>query len=146
MTHPNLDMLRRYVEATNAGDAQAALAFFAPDMVMHMGGRGRHAGTYHGPEGYLDYYTRVHQDTAGAVEILELHDILASDHHGVLLVKERFSRNGRSVESNRVVVYEIRGGLIVEIWAYDSDPYAYDELFADPAPVSGGGDSAPSAR
>jgi hypothetical protein len=135
MTHPNAAVLRRYVEAQLAGDAATSLATYADDMVMHVAGRSPHAGTYHGPDGYLDFVTRVHQDTDGAVEILDIHDILGSDDHAVLLVRERFSRNGRSVETNRVVVYELRDERIVEIWTYDSDQYAYDELFADVEPV-----------
>jgi ketosteroid isomerase-like protein len=61
--------------------------------------------------------------------------VLGSDDHAVLLVRERFSRNGRSVETERVVVYELRDEQIVGIWNYDSDQYAYDELFADVAPI-----------
>jgi ketosteroid isomerase-like protein len=135
VTHPNAALLRRYIDALLAGDAPAAVAFYADDMVMHIGGRSPHAGTYHGPEGYLDFVTRVHQDTDGGVEILDIHDVLGTDDHAVLLVRERFSRNGRSVETERVVVYELRDEQIVEIWNYDSDQYAYDELFADVAPI-----------
>ena len=129
MEHPNATVIRRYVAALLAGDAAAAMACYADDMVLHVGGRSRHAGTYAGVEAYLDFVTRVHQDTDGAVEILDVHDILGSDHHAVLLVKERFSRGDQVVETDRVVVYELRDERIVEIWNYDSDQYAYDELF-----------------
>lgn len=129
MEHPNAALIRRYVAAQMAGDAATALACYADDLVLHVRGRSRHAGTYTGIEAYLDFVTRVHQDTDGAIEIVEIHDILGSDDHAVLLVKERFSSGGRVAETDRVVVYELRDGKIAEIWNYDSDQYAYDELF-----------------
>jgi hypothetical protein len=33
------------------------------------------------------------------------------------------------LDFDRVNVYHLRGGKIVEIWSYDSDPYALDEFW-----------------
>src|SRR3712207_9204162 len=42
------------------------------------------------------------------------------------LCAERAVRGQRTLDSDRVNVYHLRGGKIVEIWSYDSDPYALE--------------------
>ena len=46
------------------------------------------------------------------------------------LCAERAVRGQRTLDSDRVNVYHLRGGKIVEIWSYDSDPYALDVFWA----------------
>jgi hypothetical protein len=70
----------------------------------------------------------------GKFENLGIDDILASDTHAASLVHWRVTRNDRTIDIDRVVVYRIEDGKIAEIWVRDWDQYAYDELFADVAP------------
>jgi hypothetical protein len=53
----------------------------------------------------------------------------AGREHAVALVKERAVRGERSLEFDRVNVYRLHGGKIVELWYYDDDPYALDEFW-----------------
>lgn len=146
MTHPNIELMRRYSETLTAGRAAEVLPYFTEDCVLHIPGRSPHAGRYEGQDAVLAYYTRVFQDTEGRFENLGVEDILASDSHAATLVHWRVTRGDRTIDIDRVVVYRIDGGRIAEIWVRDWDQYGYDELFADLAPVSDGGGSAPSAR
>jgi len=134
MTHPNIELMRRYSAALTAGKAAEVLPFFAEDLVLHIPGRSPHAGTFRGQDAVLAYYTRMFRDTDGRFETLGVDDILASDTHAASLVRWRVERNGRSVDIDRVVIYRIEDGRIAEIWVRDWDQYAYDELFADAAP------------
>ena len=140
MTHPNIELMRRYSAALTAGKAADALPFFADDLVLHIPGRSPHAGTFRGKDAVLAYYTRMFRDTEGRFQPLGVDDILASDTHAASLVRWRVERHGRTLEIDRVVIYRIVDGLIAEIWVRDWDQYAYDELFADaspePAPVA----------
>ena len=140
MTHPNIELMRRYSATLTAGKAADALPFFAEDLVLHIPGRSPHAGTFRGQDAVLAYYTRVFRDTDGRFEPLGVDDILASDTHAASLVRWRVERHGRTIEIDRVVVYRIEAGRIAEIWVRDWDQYAYDELFADvpPEPVAAG--------
>ena len=133
MTHPNIDLIRRYSAALTAGKASDALPFYADDLVLHIPGRSPHAGTFHGQDAVLAYYTRMFRDTEGRFEPLGVDDILASDTRAASLVRWRVERDGRSIEVDRVVIYRIKAGRIAEIWVRDWDQYAYDELFADTA-------------
>ena len=131
MTHPNIELMRRYSAALTAGQAADALPFFTEDCVLHIPGRSPHAGTFHGQDAVLAYYTRLFRDTEGRFENLGVDDILASDTHAASLVRWRVQRGGRTLEIDRVVVYRIVDEKIAEIWVRDCDQYAYDELFAD---------------
>ncbi len=129
--HPNIELMRRYSAALQAGQAATALPFYAEDLVVHIPGRSPHAGTFRGQDAVLAYYTRVFRDTDGRLEVLGVDDFLASDDHAATLVRWRLTRGDRSIDVDRVVVYRIVDGKIAELWVRDWDQYAYDDLFAD---------------
>ena len=141
MTHPNVDLIQRYSAALTAGKAADALPFYAEDLVLHIPGRSPHAGTFHGQDAVLAYYTRLFRDTDGRFTPLGVDDILASDSHAASLVRWKVERHGRTMEIDRVVIYRIEDGRIAEIWVRDWDQYGYDELFEDASaePVAGAG-------
>ena len=140
MTHPNIELMRRYSAALTAGKAVDALPFYAEDLVLHIPGRSPHAGTFRGQDAVLAYYTRIFRDTDGKFQPLGVDDILASDTHAASLVRWRVERDGRTLEIERVVIYRIEDERIAEIWVHDWDQYAYDELFA----TAGDGEPTPS--
>ena len=73
----SLDVMHRYVAAMRSGDRRTAYAFFAEDMVFHIPGRSRFAGTRRGREGAIDYIeSAVALAHHGEVEV-ELVDVLA---------------------------------------------------------------------
>jgi ketosteroid isomerase-like protein len=133
MTHPNIELMRRYSATLTAGQAAEVLPYFTEDCVLHIPGRSPHAGSYRGQDAVLAYYTRIFQDTEGQFENLGVDDILASDTHAASLVHWRVTRGGRTIDIDRVVVYRIVDEKIAEIWVRDWDQYAYDDLFADVA-------------
>ena len=131
MTHPNIELMRRYSDTLTKGQAAEILPFFTDDLQLHIPGRSPHAGTFRGKDAVLAYYTRIFQDTEGRFENLGIDEILASDTHAVSLVRWRVHRGGKGLDIDRVVLYRIEAGKIAEIWVRDWDQYAYDELFAD---------------
>ena len=92
--HPNIELMRRYSAALQSGKAADALDFYAKDLVIHIPGRSPHAGTFHGQDAVLGYYTRVFRDTDGHLEVLGVDDFLASDDHAVTLVRWRLTPGG----------------------------------------------------
>ena len=142
MTHPNIELMRRYSDTLTKGQAAEILPFYTDDLKLHIPGRSAHAGTFEGRDAVLAYYTRIFQDTEGRFENLGVDDIMASDTHAASLVRWRVHRGDKTLEIDRVVVYRIEGGRIAEIWVRDWDQYGYDEVFADAEPLS---DVAPTA-
>jgi ketosteroid isomerase-like protein len=64
------------------------------------------------------------------VEAIALQDLLVGSERAVALVRERAIRREQVLEFDRVNVYRLRDGQIVEIWSHDFGPYALDALWA----------------
>ena len=132
MTHPNLERLRHYASSWIMGDGAGALAFLAPEVVMHVPGRNAVSGDYHGVKGLREYAERlrVALGEGGTFAVKAFHDLLATDDHAVALVHEHASRPaaGKTIDLHRAVVYDLRDGMIAEIWIHETDQYAFDEF------------------
>jgi uncharacterized protein len=126
----NSELLRRYVEAFERKDWEAATSFWAEDVILHVQGRNPLAGDFVGKRAFLERYGRLFNELGGTMELVEVREVLIGAEHAVALVKERALRGERSLDFDRVNVYRLRGGMIVEIWSYDSDPYALDEFWS----------------
>jgi uncharacterized protein len=124
-------VMRRYVDAVSAGDWATASGFFADDIVLRIPGRSPLAGERRGRDAAIAYIdaalARTHQSE---VEV-ELIDMLASEERICLIVRERFRRPDGDVEIRRANVYRIADDQIVEIWIFEGDQYAVDELLGD---------------
>jgi ketosteroid isomerase-like protein len=64
------------------------------------------------------------------VEAVALQDLLVGSERAVALVRERAIRGEQVLEFDRVNVYRLRDGEIVEIWSSDFGSYALDALWA----------------
>lgn len=131
MTHPNENFMRKYSNAWKVGDIDTVREMYAEDLVVHISGRSPLAGVYRGKEAFFGYINKIMELTGGKVEIVEIKDILANEGRAVVLVRERLQRIGKkTLEANRVVVYQFCTGKISEVWGYEDDQYAVDEFFS----------------
>jgi hypothetical protein len=120
--------IRRYCEAWRNGDLATIVDCYHDDLVLHYFGRSPLAGEHRGKPAALAVLARVQQLTNR--RLVEIHDVLASDEHAVILARERFERDGREMELDRVLVYHVRDGKLVEGWIYDEDQRAIDEFWS----------------
>jgi ketosteroid isomerase-like protein len=123
-------MMQRYVAAWLRKDAPAALAFVADDVVLHAAGRHPLAGEFGGKQAFLDAFTKTLAALGGTVEAVAIQDLLVGPERAVALVRERATRGEQVLEFDRVNIYRLHNGQIVEIWSYDFDPYALDAFWA----------------
>ncbi|MGH6712523.1 MAG: nuclear transport factor 2 family protein [Bradyrhizobium sp.] len=63
-------------------------------------------------------------------KLLGIVDIMAGPERGALLVRERFERDGRIAEFERLLVYAVRDDLLSECWVWDQDQAAVDVYLA----------------
>ena len=124
-------VMDRYIDAVRAGDWETAFGFFADDIVLRVPGRSSLAGERRGRQAARAYIDAALAKAHGQEVEVELIDRLTSEERVALIVRERFARPDRDVEIRRANVYRIAGGRIVEIWIFEADQYAVDELFAD---------------
>ena len=70
------------------------------------------------------------EEAFGGLEI-DLHDVLASDRHVVVLSDRRARRGSRDVEMRAASIYHVRDEKIAEAWLMEWDPYAIDGFLTD---------------
>lgn len=122
--------MTRYIAAMRSGDREAGYTYFAEDVVFHIPGRSRFAGTHSGREAARDYIeSAIALAHDGEVEV-ELVDMLSSDERVALIVCERFHRPQGVVEIRRSNVYRVEGDHITEIWIFEGDQDEVDALLA----------------
>jgi ketosteroid isomerase-like protein len=127
MAHANEEIARSATEALSKRDMETFFSHQSDDIVLHFPGRGPMAGDYRGRDG-LGRLFQQQQQMLDAPPEIEIHDVLASDDHAVVLNRVRATKGGRTSEQQQVVVMHIEGGKITETWLQFSDQQALDEF------------------
>jgi ketosteroid isomerase-like protein len=120
-------LMTEYLTAARRGDWDTAFGYFADDMRIRIPGRSPWAGERQGKQHAVAYIQSARERHDGRIE-LELVDMLAGDERVLLLVRERFYRDGAPVDIRRANVYSVRDDKIVAIAIFEGDQYAVDEL------------------
>jgi ketosteroid isomerase-like protein len=124
------DVMHRYVEAARSGDFDSAFGMFDDDIVFRVPGRSQFAGEHRGRKAamaYIDHARGLSRDHDVGVEVI---DALTSGERFCLIVRELFHLDGRTIEIRRANVYRVVGEKIVEVWIFEGDQYAADELMS----------------
>lgn len=127
--HPNLVRAREGYAAFAAGDMATVNDHLSDDIVWHSGGNNILSGDYEGKEAVFSFFGRLLQETSGNFKN-EIHDMLANDEHGVALVNQWATRNGKTLEGRSVHVFHMRDGQMTEFWAFPEDQALFDEFWA----------------
>ena len=118
----------RYANAWLAGDRAALVACYHDDFTLHYFGSNPLAGDHRGKVAALSILAEVTRRTNR--KLLGIVDIMAGPERGALLVRERFERDGKVAEFERLLVYAVRDGLLWECWVWDQDQAAVDAYLA----------------
>jgi uncharacterized protein len=119
----------RYATAWLGGDRAAIAACYHDEFTLHYAGQNPLAGTHRGKAAALAALAEVARRANR--KLLGVDDIMAGPRRGAILARELFSRDGRTAELERLLVYAVRDGLLSECWVYDSDQATVDAFFAD---------------
>lgn len=127
----NAETMRKGYAAFSRGDMDALRnELFTEDVVWHQGGRNQTSGDYRGVDSVLGLFASLFQLTEGTFKV-EVHDVLASDDHAVVLARATGQRGGKSIQNGDYShVCHFRDGKLSEAWIVDVDPYELDEFFA----------------
>ena len=125
----NADRVRRLYELSSGGDVEAFADALADDVVWHVPGRGSNAGAIRGKEAVLAFFDRVIPGLRSFR--IDVHDILTTDAHVVVLVRYEHERDDRRFQQLGAEVFHLDDeGRISEFWALIDDTSAFDEFFA----------------
>jgi uncharacterized protein len=119
----------RYATAWLAGDRAAIAACYHDEFTLHYAGQNPLAGTHRGKAAAFAALAEVARRANR--KLLGVDDIMAGPRRGAILVRESFSRDGRTAELERLLIYAVRDGLLSECWVYDRDQAMVDAFFAD---------------
>jgi ketosteroid isomerase-like protein len=130
MTQPNVDIVRAASAAFGRGDLSALQEqFFADNIVWHIAGTGPLAGDYEGVAQVIEHIGNISQLSNGTVRP-ELHDVLVSDDHTVVLATIQAERGGKQVALNLVHVIHAENGKATEVWTHSTDPAGAAEFWS----------------
>jgi ketosteroid isomerase-like protein len=121
--------MRRGYAAYTGGDMATINELFHDDVVWHVAGRSSIAGDYLGKEQVFGFFGKL-QELSQGTSTLEVHDLLADDEHGVAIVTESATRNGRSYRGQAVHILHISDGKVTEFWDAHPDQYSADEFWS----------------
>ena len=119
----------RYATAWLAGDRAGIAACYHDELTLHYAGQNPLAGTHRGKAAALAALLEVTRRTNR--KLLGIDDVMAGPRRGAILARESFSRDGHTAELERLLVYAVRDGLLLECWVYDRDQATVDSFFAD---------------
>ncbi len=125
--HPNAVLLRRLYDAYARRDRDTICEVLAQDCRWNVPGRGPKSGTHVGQDAILELFRDLMRTSKGSA-VIELHDVLANDATAIALQTGRATINGNTSELKEVLVHTIRDGKVVEMWEYQFDLYAFDEM------------------
>jgi ketosteroid isomerase-like protein len=125
-----IELTKKGYAAFQSGDMDTLRGLFTEDTLWHFGGHNPLSGDKRGIDAVLENFMKTFERTGGTFKI-DIHDILASDNHVVVLGTQSGTRSGKTLQSNYVQVTHLRDGKVAESWLIAEDPDAGDELLAD---------------
>ncbi len=128
MAHQNEELLRRGYAAFGTGDLETVFSVFADDIIWHVGGENQLAGDYSGHEAVMGFFGRLIEITGGTFR-LDIHDVLANDTHGTVLVTAHGEHDGRTLAMRQVNIWHLANGKATEFWAFAEDSAELDRFF-----------------
>lgn len=128
-----LSVAQNYCDAWTHGDTAALLNLYADGIVLHYFGNNPLSGDHAGKAAALTVLGRMSRIvTRGTPQI---HDVMASRDHAVILAREHWRDGEQTYELDRVLLYHVRDGKLAECWVYDADQRLVDTLLSkDPSP------------
>ena len=128
----NLAVLRGYFDAMAAGGPPAAMPYYHPEVVLEVPGSHPASGTYEGHEGVARFGGTMASLTQRTFQLAPV-DLLASDDHVVTIASASARVGDAELEWRRVIVSEVRDGMLVHLRFFESDQAAVDELLGSSA-------------
>lgn len=122
-------IVTRYATAWLAGDRAEMAACYHDEFTLHYAGQNPLSGVHRGKPAAFAALAEVARRANR--KLLGIDAVMAGPHRGAILARESFSRDGRTAEVERLLVYAIKNRLLSDCWVYDRDQAIVDAFFAD---------------
>jgi ketosteroid isomerase-like protein len=126
----NAELVRRFYEAQQRGDAAALMDMLADDVAWHVPGRNLLSRDYQGKAEVVGFWARARELSGGTVRT-ELIEVLGGESYAVAFVRVFAEREGRSLGGQfQAFTYRIVDDQIAEFWFMVEDRYAVDAFWS----------------
>ena len=129
MKHPNAIALEKMYADFAKGDLAAMLSSCDDKISFQMSGKSKVAGKFTKATFGPDFVAKLMEMSGGTLKV-EVHDILASDRHGVVLASDHLTRKGETVQLRTVHVWRFENGKPVAWYEYPRDLYQFDAIWS----------------
>lgn len=126
--HKNAHTLRRFYDAFARGDVSAMLAACGEAMTFQIPGRSRLAGKY--DRSTFAALIGTMRALGDGTFTPDIHDITATDTHGMVLMTNTVVRHGTKHEYRTVHVWRIQEGKPIAWYEYPRDLYQFDAIWS----------------
>lgn len=128
--HQNADLVRRGYQAFNSADLPTLTELFDEHVTWHTPGRSPLGGDHVGRESTFAQFGRYLEGTAGTFKA-ELRHLTADDDGRVIAIHHNSGvRNGKHLDVDCCIVFQIENGRVVDGSENFHDLYAWDEFWA----------------
>jgi uncharacterized protein len=126
----NLELVRRGYAAFGAGDMDALLELFSPDIVQTVPGSSPLAGAHKGPQNVLAMYGQLFERSGGTIRV-DLEDVMSDGGDRVIAVHQATAeRNGETFSAREALLFTIVDGKVVEMQDFFTDIEASDSFWS----------------
>ncbi len=129
MKHPNAALLEQLYADFAQGNLPAVLDACADNVTFQIPGKSPLAGKYTKADFAQGFVMKLHELSGGTLK-LEVHDVLASDRHGTVLLTDKLTRGGKTTELRIVHVWRFENGKPVAFYEYPRDLYQFDATWS----------------
>ena len=126
----NADVVRRGYAAFNAADLAALTEIFAEDSSWHTPGRSSSAGDRVGRDAVFAQFGRYGGETAGTFKATLREVFAGSDGRVVALHHNSAERNGKHLDVDACIVFQLENGRIVSGSEYFYDLHTWDDFWS----------------
>ena len=120
MTHPHAQLAAQAYAAFGSGDMQVLDRLIADDVQWHISGDSAISGTYKGKQEVFGFFGKLAEISQGTFS-LDVHDIVASDDHTVVLTRATGERDGLQHDTMDVHVIHLSDDQITSFWSFNWD-------------------------
>ena len=111
------------------GDGATIRASYHDDIVLHYAGANPLSGEHRGLAAMLAAMGQMRRRTER--KLLAVVEVMIGAERACIVLREAFTRDGETHEIERLGLYRVAGGKIVECWVFDEDQALIDRLLRD---------------
>lgn len=127
--HPNIAILEKIYADFAKSDVPAILNVCAENMTFNLAGKSKLAGKYTKENVLSDFFAKLVVLSKGSLKV-EVHELFASDRHGVALCTDTLMKNGDKVQLRTVHIWRFENGKPVAWYEYPRDMYQFDAIWS----------------